>query len=305
MFENFFNSLSQTKNLFESTIKLISKNPAIWQVSVQSFVISLVATLLFIIGLWWTFFPPLAGLNVIGVILLIIGAVVSFIVLPFLRFYFMSAQSWIVYQTFTGKNVPAGEGFRRANENMGDIALLTLIDFFVGALVGQMKQAQSQQKGLLGIIIGFIIGILIAGIKEGWDLISHFLVPASIIPEASAIQAIKEIPKLRENIPASLVGVLGIDFVGDVLIGAVNAAFMLLIVLGIIIGIVTGFWIALILFFILMIMANIIMGAGVQLVKTVYFTVFYVLLTRKKEISKDYAKEIESYLAIPSKIKTK
>jgi len=128
-------------------------------------------------------------------------------------------------------------------------------------------------------------------------LVGHFLLPGSIIPEKTVGEAISDIKEIRNNVPGALVGVFGIDFVGDMVRGYIIGIAMLLII-GVggglylatnsLVGVGIGVILALILYFVA--------GIFISMIKTVYFTIFYIAVTMPEEIPEEDREEVTHYL---------
>lgn len=296
-----FDSLNDTMQLFKNTLVVISKNKDILKPTITE--VSIAAILyVFLIIFGAIFFLNLGGLSIIAMPLFIIFFVFLVIFFPFIKTYYRAAQCWIVYNTFTGNNVSYQDGLKRAGQNKGDIILLTIFDIILTALAKKLKQGTG--RGGLFIIINIIMWLLGKVVEEGWDLIGHYLLPASIIPEQNVMQALPEVTHIRNNVPGALAGVFGIDFVGDALKGFIFAMFFVFIILGIGALIFFHSWIPLILLIILMIGLNILVSVLVDMTKTIYFTLFYVSIMMPMKILPQYREEVTHYLLHQSSSQT-
>jgi len=292
-----FDSIGDTWQLIKNSMSLTLKNKAIFAPTLRQIIIGLAVYVLMLFGLVAAFFTT-GVLQFTFISFILFGFVFFLLIFPFIKFYYRAAQCWIVYKTFVGEKPDLSAGLNRARKNMGDIFGLTIADIILTHLANQLKHG-SRGRGIGGIIIGAIMYMIGKIVEEAWDLIGNYLIPASIIPEQNLVESLKEIPKLKENIPGSLVGVFGIDFAGDAVKGYLGILFFLVIILGIIAVIIfqSLLILALVIFvFFVYLGVSFLVSIFIDMAKTIYFTTFYVTLTRRNEISVDYMGEIENYL---------
>ena len=215
-------------------------------------------------------------------------------IFPFIKIYYRSAQIWITYNTFTGKNVTYQDGLERAKENKGDIFLFGLFDIILTALARQLKQGT--RKGGLYILLNILMWIIGEIIEEGWDLIGHYLLPAAIIQDKNVKEVLPEVKNIKNNVPGALTGVFGFDFVGDLARGYINGLFFIFIILGTAIWFFLHSGIPLAVIVILLVGFNIIAKIFIDMIKTVYFTLFYMSIVMPNKINSAYRKEVTNYL---------
>jgi hypothetical protein len=294
----FFQSIGDTGNLIKQTFQIIQKNPSIIKPTILEGILLAIGLVCFLGAVLGTFFlaavfPALASISGI----LFYAVIFLFIFLfPFLGRYLHAAQAWMVYETFTGTPATFSQGMARAGKKVGGIVLITFIDVVVGNLVSRARNKSGGRNGIIGFIIGIFLAIFAKALEEAWDLIGNYLLPAFVIEEKKVMEVVKTIPNMKNNIPAALVGVFGIDFVGSIFMGGVFLVGFLGMVLGVIIGVFAGTWIPLIVLVILFIILIVLGGLLVNMVKTVYFTLFYVAVTRPSEIRPEFRDEVTGYL---------
>lgn len=64
-----------------------------------------------------------------------------------------------------------------------------------------------------GGIFSMIVGFLVMAIREVWDLMYNYLIPAVVVEKKESWSEYAEnFKKLTQKIPATLIGVFGIDF---------------------------------------------------------------------------------------------
>jgi hypothetical protein len=291
-----FSALGDTVQLLKNTFVIIHRNPEIFKPTARQVL--------------WGVFPFVLVLGVVGMLfagLLDLGSVLSLFYLggmavifywillfPLIKIYYRASQVWIVYQTFTGKKVTFRDGIKRARKNKGDILIFGIVEIIISQIVGRMKRGTG--KGGLWVIVNIIMGAVGFVIEEGWDLISHYLLPAAIIEEKTALEVVPEIKKLKENVPAALAGTFAIDFVGDSILGIFILFIILSFIFGIILSVVFQNVLIFVFIFLGIIAFLIIFKTLVDMVKTVYFTLFYAAVAHPMAILPEYRDEVTSYL---------
>src|SRR3989338_3130210 len=209
-----FNSIQDTIHLAKNTFVILGKNKEALKPTFAQIKIGLGLYLLFLIGIIAVFFTDIAAKFFI-IIELVMIFFIMIIVFPFIKIYYRAAQSWIVFNTFAGKNISYKEGLDRAGRNKGDIITLGILDFIFTALSSSLKRGTG--RGGLFALLNIILFILGKAIEEGWDLVGNYLLPASIVQNKSVMEALPELKNIKNNVPGALVGVFGVDFVGDAL----------------------------------------------------------------------------------------
>ncbi len=236
------------------------------------------------------FFTPLLPLGFLGLLF------VLFVLFPYSSFFYTrmkACQSWIVYQTITGGDIDYAQAKAHVITQNKNIRYLAFIDLVVRVTLSQRK---SNRKGIIGVFVA----IFLAALLEVWDLLQHYMIPAVVIEQKPLKELLVKLKALQNNVPATLVGVFGIDFVGNVLGSLIftpiflfslllglfltftfNAPYIVWTVVG---GILVSF------------MINVLLNPLVQSVKTIYFTIFYTALVQPKKIDKKMRAELTRYL---------
>ena len=149
----------------------------------------------------------------------------------------------------------------------------------------------------------------------------ELFLPAIVIDKVSIREIPTELKMIKKNIPQSLVGILGIDVVGSVFVSLFSFIQLPSILIGFGIGnfakdIFPSSWLftlplkepltfnVLPLFIILFFTTTFVtfLNCLVQLVKTTYFTTFYVSITRPEEITPEIREEVTEYLNFNSRL---
>ncbi|MBT6520417.1 hypothetical protein HOK51_11345 [Candidatus Woesearchaeota archaeon] len=212
-------------------------------------------------------------------------------------------QSWIVYNTLIGKDVSYDQAHTHTKYHKGKLRFIAFID----VLMTLARSQRGNKKGIIGVIITLALTALV----EVWDLLIHYMIPAVVIEQKKLKEIIPEIKSLKNNIPATLAGVFGIDFAGQV-VGSIMFLiylFVLAISVGIgwimaslssvavvTIGSFSFSWIPVFVMFYIVLMIGAGFGIFVESIKIIYFTIFYMAITRPNEITPDIRNEVTHYL---------
>ncbi len=167
-----------------------------------------------------------------------------------------------------------------------------------------------------------IKGLILSIFQEVWDLIKNFSLPSIVIDKATLGQIPSRLKLIKKNIPGALVGILGIDIIGSVFVSLFGFIQLPSLLIGAGIGYYgkellpqiwlvtlpfqTPFTINLLPLFIILIGTSIFvafLNSLVQLVKTTYFTTFYVSISRPNEIETKLRSEVTHYLNFNNRLK--
>ncbi|WP_445665507.1 hypothetical protein [Fodinibius sp. AD559] len=234
----------------------------------------------------------------------------AFILFLYKHFYDNKQEmrmSWTVYETIIG-NDPSYVGATNASKKLSSqilkIAWLDILMRFV-----------NKSKFVGGGIIKMIIRLFIAGLEEVWDLANHYLLPSVAVDEMDITPAVKEMKKLKDRVPESLVGIFGIDFLGRVVRHVTLPAYVLLFIISAAIGYfgssvfptstitiggdpVSFSWVPVIVALWIGKLFSNLFERTVTSVKVVYFTVFYTKITHPERIREDMQDELVDYLKL-------
>jgi len=300
--EHFKKSLKQkikdTIFLLKHSFVLLGKNkeikkPIIYMIFLSIFIISL------IFGAVLNFIEKHMGLGMIFLFL-------SFILIFFAFFYNTRQKAnlcWLVYAILRGKTATYKEANRRTKKLKAQLRFIA----FVNILMTYVGGCRSGKRG----IGGFLMNLFLRGIIEIWDLVSHYILPATVIEQKHFKELLPKLKALRNNVPATLMGVFGIDFVGDVVGVLLVPIYLFLFVISVGIGYlvspktpgtvitVFGFSFSWVPVFIMLYIALIIGEAIKKLIasiKVIYFTIFYTSITRPNVIIPNIRRDITNYL---------
>ena len=296
----FKDRLKDTGFLIKNSFTIIGKDKDIKTPTIYMIIFSTImrlfmclSLLLFLIG----------ELIFVGVILILLTV---FVLKPFSYFFYVrqkANQSWIVYNTACGKDISYTDSNNHTKEEKGKLRMIAFVDI----LMAHIKTKNGKRAGMLG----FLVGLFLSFLEEVWDLLSHYMIPSIVIEQKSLKEVIPEIKALKTNVPAALVGVFGIDFVGSV-IGSLFfwvyfAGIILSLGIGYLIALISevavieffGFafsWIPLIITLFLIIIISGIYTKIVESIKVIYFTIFYTSIMRPNDIREDMRNELTHYL---------
>ena len=298
----FKDRLKDTGFLIKNSFKIIGKDddiktPTFHMIGLTSLIIIFIysAILTFILG-------KLVGL---GVFLLIITL---FILIPYRFFYNVrqkADQSWIVYNTICGKDISYEDAHKHTKLEKGNLRIIAFIDI----IMSYVKNQKSRKKGITGILINLFLSFL----DEVWDLLSHYMLPAIVIEQKSLKKIIPEIKSLKDNVPATLTGVFGIDFVGNVVGSLFGGIFFIALLSSVGVGYlianfteltvitISNFSFSWVPVFIMLFIVSIVGGIYKKLVesiKVIYFTIFYTSIMRPLDISGDLRNELTNFLTM-------
>ena len=301
--------IKDTGYLLKNSFVIIGKDSDIIKPTIRMAIYSVVLITLFFISLLTFFTGSFVGT---GILILLF---VVFILFPFKFFYYVrqkANQSWIVYNTITGKDISYADAHAHTRLQKSRLRIVAIVDVVVKFFAGQRTQDQG--------IVGFLINLFLAALLEIWDLLSHYMIPAIVVEQKKLRELIPKIKELRQNVPAALVGVFGIDFVGNVVGFIVIPLYFFVLLVGVGIGWVVaqfelstaislgGFafsWVPVFIAFYFVVVIGTVIRKMVDSTKVIYFTIFYTAIMHPKEITADMRTELTHYLKMDKQIGTK
>lgn len=229
-----------------------------------------------------------------------------FILLPY-RFFFdarrRAAQSWIVFNTITGEDIDYKDAMERTKTEKNKLRVVALVDI----LFAWGKFSKGGRGGPLGILIN----IFLSALGEVWDLLGNFMVPAVVVERKPLKELAPQLKSLKNNIPGALVGVFGIDFVGDtiktlliplytiVIAASIGVAYLLAPVLettAFPVGNYSFSWVPIFAMTYFILLFGTCFKELIDATKVIYFTIFYTALTRPDSIAPDLRDDLTHYL---------
>ncbi|WP_138430911.1 hypothetical protein [Fodinibius saliphilus] len=240
----------------------------------------------------------------------ILSFFLGFILFLYKHFYNNKQEmrmSWIVYETLIGNDPSFKESVAVDKKLKSQRRKIAWIDIAM-AFVNKGKFAG-------GGIVKMLMRLFVSGMEEVWDLANHYMIPSVAVDKMDLSLAFKEMKKLKDRIPESLVGVFGIDFLGKIVRQVTIPTYIGLFLISAALGYFgTDFlptssidvngqpvmfsWLPIILALWLGKLFNNIFERTVTAVKVTYFTVFYTKITHPDRIREDMREELTDYLKL-------
>ncbi len=222
----------------------------------------------------------------------------------YLKIKHKAASCWMTYEVLQNIDTNIRSGMQSLKGKKIRLFLIALFDLFV------KNAKEDREEG--GFFSSFIMGILLSFLVEVWDLIKNFSLPVIVIHDCTIRELPEKLASLKENIPATLMGVLGLDIIGSIIVSAVST----IVLLGCVLGGLTGYllpdmfpqaWlfefnntaINSLPVFICLLAGTIVvsfLNNLVIIVKSIYFTVFYTALHNPMAIDEGIRAEVTNYL---------
>ncbi len=290
--------LKDTGYLLKNSFTIIGKDSDIITATWRMIIMMVVLTTLLFFAFYTFFAGSLVGWGVLALLVAI--------VMGFYRFFFdvkqKACQAWVVYNTVCGKDISFKDAQKHTQEVKWTLRKIAVVDIL-------MSYVKSQQKNRKGGILGFLVLLFLKALEEVWDLLSHYMIPAVVVEQKKITELVPQMKALRKNVPATLVGVFGIDFVGNVVGQLLGPIYFVLFLLSVGIGYLTagtlpswtiyGFTISWLPPLIMLYLISII-GGGIKKfvhsIKVIYFTIFYTAIQYPGKIDKSMKAELTHYL---------
>lgn len=304
---SFKNRMTSVVHLLKNTFTVIGRDDDILKPLYRMLIYSVLmisSFFYFVFSFWYDL--PLAGFFLF----------IAFMLFLYKYFYFNKQEiriSWIVYKTITGHDPSYKGSVPVSKELKPQIRKIAWMD--IGMAIAR-KSKSSGKKGILGSLIN----LFLTGLEEVWDLINHYLLPSVAIDRLDIKPAVEKMKRLKDEVPETLVGVFGIDFLGKVVKKVTGPVYFVLILLSLGAGVLfaesmpshpfnfnnSDFPLDGIVFTWIPLVAAVYVGKLfsnfferlVTTVKVIYFTVFYTKITHPDSIATDLQDELTSYLKL-------
>ncbi|MCE9518570.1 MAG: hypothetical protein K8R87_03235 [Verrucomicrobia bacterium] len=283
---------------------LVGRNTGIIRPTVYLGVLSLIMTSLFFSALFCFFSLSHIGT---GVLLLVILVLIFGPLRFFIRTFLKAIQSWMSYCTITGQPVLYRDARRHTLQRTSGLMFIGFVDM----LIAGMKSQRSNEGG----VFSFLSGLFLSALTEVWDLLNHYMIPAVVVEGKPLMQSLPEIKAIRDNVPATLMGVFGVDFAGDALRGIMFLPYLLILAIGAGLGYLLGphfptiswkigghlvCWMPPLVALYLNCTIGGVLKACVESVKTIYFTIFYTSIMHSDQIPEESREQLAGYLRMES-----
>lgn len=312
---SFSDRASRIGYLLKHTLTVVGRDADIVRPWIWMIVYALVMVTAFFGGVIGAFLGKTAiGIGGIGL------AVAMFVYKYFFYNYREIAQSWLVYETICGRDRSYAEAKRAAGERKSGVRKLAGLDLLMAYL---MSKRSDESNG----IVSWLINLFLSGLEEVWDLVNHYMLPAIAVDRLTLTEGVKKMKELRNQVPETLMGVFGIDFIGRI-VGQVTGSLYLALVLGAagamylggealpeafaftfqenpigsgplvlnMLPLIIGVYIAKV--------AGVLLERTVISVKVVYFTIFYTQITHPDRIADDLQDQLVRYLRMEEPAET-
>jgi hypothetical protein len=301
--KSFADRMKDTGYLLKNSFSLVGANAGIVKPTVHMAIYSLLMTSLVVGALVLLLLRWHVGLGVGALLFTVL------VLLPFKFFYRTrqkACQSWMTYQAITGKVTPYPEAHRHTAAEKGRLRFIAFVDLLVayaGSQRGQNREGVS----------AFVTNLFLSALVEVWDLVNHYMIPGVVIEQKPLKEIVPQLKALRNNVPATLAGVFGIDFAGDVLKILLGPVYLVALAAGVGLSSLLGpsmphtswmiqghayTWVPVLVVLYLICCAGGVLKACVESVKTIYFTIFYTAIMRPETIAPYLRSELTHYLVL-------
>lgn len=243
----------------------------------------------------------------------------SWLALKIYLFYYTekikAAQCWLTYNTIKNNDISLAEALSKAEQSRITLFLIALVELALRSNQSS-NQRSHYRNGPVSlsptVIFSWVKSLLLSALEEVWDLAKHYLLPAVLIEGRSVSNVAEPLKSLRNNVPETLVGVFGIDFIGR--------AFKLpaLLICAVVMMLAVGFayvvaplvpesllfgkngnpivWGTINLGLLVSFTVFNLVSVATDTVKTIYFTVFYTILNRPDDLDPKKREELTEFL---------
>lgn len=311
---SFTDRLSRVGYLLKNTFTVVGRDTDIITPLIAMVVYTSVMVTAFFVGVTAIFLEAGA---VIGVSF---GIAVLLYLYKFFYFnYKEMGQSWLVYETICGRDRSYGDAKQKARDRKSGVRKLAFLDMAMAYLMSQRSNSRGWGQKL--------INLFLAGLNEVWDLVNHYMLPAIAVDNLSLTDGITQMKQLRNQVPKTLTGVFGIDFIGRI-VGQINGTIYFVLFL---LAAAAGYFgtgalpeafsftipenpvteapvLVNVLPLVVLIYIGKVIGAAferfVTSVKVIYFTIFYTQITHKDRIAEELQPELVRYLKMEEEAAT-
>ena len=298
------------KGLLKNSISLLGKDADVFKPAIYMTMVKSMRIIVFFYGFYCFLISKDYGKGAISILcLLLLVPIVSYF-----KMKYKAMTSWMIYEVLRGEDTDVSSG----KKNIQGLRLTIFLYSLVDIVLSRPKNSNSKNdSGIAQALIGFALIMF----EEVWDLVKNFSLPAIVIDKVKLKEVPQRLKVIKKNIPASLAGILGLDLVGGMIVSLLSSILLPVIIVGAAIGYylkayLPQQWLINLPFenfsnlnilpvFIFAIGGAVFvsfLNSLVQLVKTTYFTTFYVSLVKPSEISSQLRSEVANYLNFNHKL---
>ena len=293
------------QGLLKNSVTLLGKDIDVFKPSIYMTFIKSIRIVTIFFAFYCFFISDETGKGMLTVLAL-------FIMAPIISYFNMKYKAitcWMIYDVLRGIDTDVSKGKNELKGLGFTLFLYSIIDHIIKSATNNSQQEKS------GGIVNLIKGIILSVFQEVWDLIKNFSLPSIVIDKVSLTEIPNKLKLIKKNIPGALVGILGIDIVGSVFVSLFSFIQLPSFLIGVGAGyyakaflpeawlitlpLKTPFVINLLPLFITLTCTSIFvsfLNSLVHLVKTTYFTTFYVSISRPNEIDESLRDGVTNYL---------
>lgn len=298
--KSFTERVRDTGYLLRNSFKIIGKNSDTLKPTVNMIIVAIILNTIFFGSLLSFLTGRYIGWGILALVVLL------FLLTPAKIFYNIRQKanlSWLVYNSITGSAISYQDAHKHTKLQKPDLRKIALAEVGLKYLGTQ----RSKEGGIGSVLMNLFMGALI----EIWDLLSHYMLPGVVVEQKPIDKLVDEIKTLRNNVPATLMGVFGIDFVGHLVKLVLLPFYLVIVALSVGVGYlltsvipstvwtVEGFSFSWVPLFVGLFMVSIIASIVSKLVestKVIYFTIFYSCITRPENIIEEMRMELTQFL---------
>jgi len=245
-------------------------------------------------------------------------AVLMFVYKYFFYNYREMAQSWLVYETICGRDRSYADAKKAARNRKSGVRKLAGLDMLMAYVMSQRGGGENEGWGAK------LLNLVLSGLGEVWDLVNHYMLPAIAIDELTLTEGGKKMKELRDQVPETLTGVFGIDFIGRIVGQMTGSLYFLLLLLAVgamylggevlpeafrytfeqnpigsgplalnVLPLIVGLYVAK--------LFGVIFERTITSIKVIYFTIFYTQITHRDRIADPLQPQLVSYLRMEEK----
>jgi len=296
---NFYNRIQAIGQLLKNTITIIGRDRDIIKPWIRMLIYHFVMVGCFFYAIY-------------SILISLPFAWVAWIIAPLMFLYkhfYNNKQeirlSWTVNETLVGRDPSYKEAVKSQKKVKSQTRKIAWMDI----AMAMIDKTRNTGEGMAETIISLVV----SGLEEVWDLANHYLLPSVAVDSLDIKPALEKMKRLKDEVPKALVGVFGIDFIGNV-VGRIIVPFYVF-GLAIIIGLAMYFtnWgpytaqsqmiqhyamIAAVAVWFMGKLGHNILERSVECIKVIYFTIFYDQITHPDDIAPDLRPGLVDYLKL-------
>lgn len=295
--------------LLKHSVTVVGDNKEIMYPWVAMVIYNFVVATLTYAGISFLFFGHI--LTILMGMAMIAAAVLLWVYEFFFFAYQKTRLSWLVYEMLCGRERSFSDARERTSTLKSQVRKLAVLDM--------IKRWVKSQKSSRGGIMGFLINLALAGLGAVLDLAKHYMLPAVAIDGLHVKETAEQMKSLKDRVPETLVGVFGIDILGNVVIKIVGPIYLAIGFFGVVMALLLGgflpsfmvfeftgdggesfaiAWPPLVAMLFLVKSISILLANVVACLKVSYFTTFYTELTHRDRLSPKLQAELEGFLRL-------